>query len=139
MGRDLISRRAFLRSSGAAAGLVAVGGCGGGDTFTPNPILTPTADVAAVVKADFTNLVGEMLELSHPTHGTSQVSLDTCDDLSGTFAPGTDQRDPFRLAWTGTAVGVPEDGIYTFRHPTLGFMDLFLFLTGTGRFDVHFN
>ena len=111
--------------------------CGSSDTFIPDP--PQSTDLASLTKDDFCSLVGQTLQLSHPTHGASDAQFTACDDLSTTYAPGPMLRDPFRLAFRVTSGAVPEDALYTFEHPQLGQIDMFLFLTSSDTFDVHIN
>ena len=80
-----------------------------------------------------------MVQVTHPTHGTTQIQLDACTDLSPIYAAGAGFRDPFRLAWSGADAVVQEHGVYTFEHPTRGALDLHLFRLGGGTYDAHFN
>ena len=116
----------------------ALAACGGSDRFIPGPT-TASTPVENLTKDDFTNLVGQVVPITHPIHGTGAVTLTTCDDLSATYPPGTGERDPFRLAWNDASSFAIEDGIYTFAHPDHGTLELFLFRTSGTSFDVHFN
>ncbi len=133
MKRSPLTRRTFLQGAGAITAGALVG-CGGSDTFTRTAF--PVANLA---KGDFTTLVGQAVQVTHPTHGTGQIQLDACTDLSTVFVPGPSFRDPFRLAWSGADTVVQEDGVYTFEHPTHGALDMYLFRVGGSSYDVHFN
>lgn len=137
-----MTRRTFLRATGSAAATTLAGGalaaCGGSDRFRST--VPPRYPIESLTEADFCTLVGEQLALSHPVHGAGMVTLDACDDLSATYAPGPGQRNPFRLGWTGGGGLVLEDGLYTVEHPVRGPLELFVFGTGGGgTFDIHFN
>ncbi len=133
-----LSRRRFLQSAGASVAAGALAACGGSDTFRPDPV-APSTPVEDLVKDDFSALVGQTVTISHPTLGSSDVELTACTDLSATYAPGAQQRDPFRLAWADPNGFTSEDGLYTFQHPQHGALSLYLFCTGASTFDVHFN
>ena len=131
-----LTRRTFLRSAGAAAAGGVLAACGGSDRFTSTG--PPAFPVEDLTEADFCTLVGNQMMLNHPTLGAGMVTLDSCDDLTGTYPPGPGERNPFRLGYTGAAFAT-EDGFYTLDHPVRGTLELFIFRTGGGGFDIHFN
>jgi hypothetical protein len=136
MARTPLTRRTFLQAAGAAAASAAVG-CGSSDTFSPTP--SSAYPVEDLTKDDFVPLVGQMLAISHPTHGTSMITLDGVRQLAAQYPPDPGFRDPFVVGASGGTT--PTDDLYTFNHPVRGPLNLFLFSGGGGAnsIQLHFN
>jgi len=109
---DRLSRRAFVGAAGVAGAALLVG----------RPGVLASTRINPYARGTYTPLVGQTLQLTTAT-GSRQVVLDEVGDLQSPGAAGDAHR--FSLVFRSPKGARLQDGTYSFRHRTIGTVDLF--------------
>ena len=109
---ERMTRRALIGVAGAAGAAVLIGG----------PSVLAGTRINPYARGTYSGLVGQNFQMT-TSDGTRQVVLTEVADLDVPGAAGDVHR--FSLTFRTAKGGRAQSGIYSFRHRTIGTVDLF--------------